>query len=257
MANSRTRWFIILGSTLLITSLFFYTINYLIFRDPEFIGKYVMAQLGFLPINVFLVTFVINKLIGSREKTNKKIKMNMIVGTFFIDIGHELLSRIISRSTVDIHAKEKFNLSPSWKEKDLQQFKTEVEGMKYDIHFSGEDLEALRDFLTPKRHHLVRLLESPVLTEHETFSNQLWAVLHIENELERRKNLQNLSQADHRHLMQDIERAYRLLAALYIEYLGYLKNQYPYLFSLEARTSPFNPRAQAEIPNEQEPELKT
>ena len=76
-------WMKRLIATLLIISAVFYGIHYAIFKDPMFILRYVIAQLGFTPISVILVTMILNKLIGRREKLQRVKKLNMVIGVFF------------------------------------------------------------------------------------------------------------------------------------------------------------------------------
>jgi hypothetical protein len=83
--------------------------------------------------------------------------------------------------------------------------------------------------------------------EHETFTELLRAVFHLTEELEQRNDLRHLSRADYEHLELDTERAYKLLIYEWLQYMEYLMNEYPYLFSLALRTNPFDPSAKVEI----------
>ena len=86
---------------------------------------------------------------------------------------------------------------------------------------------------------MLRLLENPNLMEHERFTDLLWAVLHLEEELEARTSLADLSPADEAHLELDVRRAYNALMAEWLLYVEHLKADYPYLFSLVVRMHPF------------------
>lgn len=79
--------------------------------------------------------------------------------------------------------------------------------------------------------------------EHESFTNLLWAVFHFTEELSHRKNLKKLPGSDLKHLSGDIQRSYNLLVDQWLDYMSYLKNNYPYLFSLAMRTNPFDEKA--------------
>jgi plasmid maintenance system killer protein len=83
--------------------------------------------------------------------------------------------------------------------------------------------------------------------EHETFTELLRAVFHLTEELEKRNDLRQLPRADYEHLELDTERAYRILIYEWLQYMEYLMNEYPYLFSLALRTNPFDPNAKVEI----------
>jgi hypothetical protein len=105
------------------------------------------------------------------------------------------------------------------------------------------DLEALGDFLRSERDFLVRLLENPVLLEHQAFTDTLWAVFHLAEELAYREDKKALPDTDRAHLAGDATRAYRALVGQWLDYLLHLKRRYPYLFSLAVRTNPFDQHA--------------
>ena len=64
-----------------------YGLNYLIFRDGDYLFRLFLAQLGFLPISVLLVTIIINQLLSQRAKAAKLSKLNMVIGAFFREWG--------------------------------------------------------------------------------------------------------------------------------------------------------------------------
>jgi len=98
-----------------------------------------------------------------------------------------------------------------------------------------------------QRNFILRLLENPNLLEHESFTDLLWAVSHIIEELEARSDLRNLAKGDVAHLENDIKRAYSIIVREWLDYMKHLNSKYPYLYSLSVRTNLFNPNAKAEI----------
>ena len=108
-------------------------------------------------------------------------------------------------------------------------------------------LGKLAEFLKQKGDLLLRQIENPTLVEHESFTELLWAVIHLRDELMSRKSLVNLSEADVEHLANDAKRVYNALIRRWVDYLHHLKRSYPYLFSLAVRTNPFNQEPAAEI----------
>ena len=62
---------------------------------------------------------------------------------------------------------------------------------------------------------------------------------HLTEELEARKSLADLPEADIRHIAGDIQRVYRHLMVEWLCYVEHLKSNYPYLFSLVTRMHPF------------------
>jgi vacuolar-type H+-ATPase subunit I/STV1 len=86
-------WQALLGIALIVLSAFVYFIHYLIFHDVHHIFLYLIGDVAFVFIEVLLVTIIIHRLLGEREKRAKLEKMNMVIGTFFSEVGTELLGR--------------------------------------------------------------------------------------------------------------------------------------------------------------------
>jgi hypothetical protein len=58
-----------------------------------------------------------------------------------------------------------------------------------------------------------------------------------------REDLAHLPSSDVAHLAGDVRRVYALLVRHWLDYMKYLKENYPYLFSLAMRTNPFDDTA--------------
>ena len=88
----RPRGQIILGLSLIAISAILYLFHYAIFRDPHHIFLWSMTSLAFLPISVLFVTLIINQLLSGREKRARLEKLEMVIGTFFSEVGTRLLA---------------------------------------------------------------------------------------------------------------------------------------------------------------------
>lgn len=234
-----SNWLFILGLVFFLISATVYSIHYLIFKDPIYIGKYFLVQLAFLPINVLLVTLVINRLISKRAKREKEQKLNLIIGVFFSDIGTDLLRILTQFDLESQRLKQELQLNDSWNNKDFLRANKIVENANFQIRLCENKLEDLKSYLFIKRTGLQKLLESPILFEHDSFSNMLRSVYHIIEELELRKELSGLSASDIEHLESDIKRAYKAVLLQWLNYSQHLKKDYDYMFSLVIRTNPF------------------
>ena len=92
-----TRWKLIAGMALVTLSLALYTAHYLIFQDAHHIIIYLLGDIAFIPLEVFVVTLIIDQMLESREKKQRMEKLNMVIGTFFSTTGTPLLS-LLSRA---------------------------------------------------------------------------------------------------------------------------------------------------------------
>jgi hypothetical protein len=237
----RHRRFIILAAIFVASSALIYFIHYRIFGNPYHIFIYLIGDLAFLPLEVFIVVIVIERILAYREKQALLSKLNMVVGAFFSEVGNNLITSLICSMENRDETLQCLAIKPDWQASDFKKAKACAHNIRVNADCSGLDLEALRAFLIQKREFLLRLLENPNLLEHERFTDLMWAVFHLAEELEARPSVQNLPESDLAHLAGDIQRVYGPLVSEWIRYLEHLKSKYPYLFSLVLRTHPFQP----------------
>jgi hypothetical protein len=104
-------------------------------------------------------------------------------------------------------------------------------------------MDALRQFLMQNEDFLLRLVENPMVFEHETFTDLILVLTHLNEELKARSDLSLLPPSDIAHLKGDTERVYSRLVPEWLKYMEYLQRSYPYLFSLALRKNPFDEKA--------------
>lgn len=232
-----------LGITLLGLSFIIYAVKYLLLGDAQNTYQYIFNALGFLPINVLLVTLIINELLSVRAKREKLEKLNMVIGTFFSEVGNGLLTHLSNHDPDLQKIRQDLIVTDAWTPEMFSGVQDRLRDYRYDVAVDETDLPDLCQYLKERREFLVRLLENPALLEHESFTDLLRAVFHLTEELERREEFAGLPKSDIRHLAGDIERVYGLLVREWLSYMEYLKRNYPYLFSLAMRSNPFDETA--------------
>ena len=240
-------WRIVMGFVLIVLSALVYCIHYLIFRDPHHIFMYLVGDIAFVFIEVLLVTMIIDQLLHAREKQTLLFKLNMIIGLFFTEAGRELIARLSTFYPDVEKIRGDLLMTERWSREDFAALERRLETIDYKMDSQRGDLEGLRSFLGEKRDFLLRLLENPNLLEHEEFTDLLWGIIHLAEELSFRKNLAALPKTDHAHLSVDMRRAFTRLVRGWIRYMAHLKKDYPYLFHLAVRTNPFDPKATPEV----------
>lgn len=242
-----TTWLVAIGVLLLALSVSLYLLQVAAFHrvaDTEF---YLLQDLAFLPVQVLLVTLIVDRLVTRREKQTMLDKMNMVIGAFYAEVGTELLKRL---RALDGQAGVLGSglLNPGdWSPRGVAGAIELARRHQAKIQFAHGDLDELRRFLLARRDFLLRLLENPNLLEHDTFTDSLWAVFHLTDELAHRADVSALPDSDVQHLRGDVDRAYKCIVAEWLAYMGNLKRNYPYLFSLALRTNPFDPAARVEV----------
>lgn len=239
----RFRWQIILGAGLLALSALLYLIHFIIFRDTYHIFIYMLGDIAFIPIEVLIITLIIDRVLAAREKRSMLEKLNMVIGAFYSEVGLKLLYYFSCFDLNTENIKKELSGIGRWNDKDFQRVDQMLGKFKYSISCKYGNLDDLKDFLSERRAFLLRLLENPNLLEHEKFTELLWAVFHLTEELEYRDDLKSLPETDYRHIEGDIKRAYVILISEYLDYIKHLRSSYPYLFSLASRINPFNDEA--------------
>ncbi len=243
----RLNWQVLLGISLVVLSAFVYFIHYLVFRDVHHIFIYLVGDIAFVFIEVLLVTLIIHRLLGEREKRSMLEKMNMVIGTFFSEVGTYLLREFSRFDPQCDRLRKHLGTTKDFGQREFAAVSRKLKVYDCIIESSREDLQTLKTFLIGKREFLLRLLANPNLLEHDTFTNLLWAVFHLTDELAHRKDISAIPDNDYAHLAGDVKRAYVLLISEWLDYMRHLKTNYPYLFSLAMRTNPFDLAAQPEI----------
>jgi hypothetical protein len=216
-----------------------YFVHYLIFRDIHHIFIYLLGDLAFLPLEVFLVVIVIERILARREQQTMLQKLNMVIGAFFSEVGNHLLRQLLGCFEGREEIGARLAVAQDWTHTDFKRAMDAAGAIAGRPNCLNIDLEKLKMSLVQKRPFLLALLENPNLLEHERFTDLLWATFHLTEELEARESMKDLPAADYEHMSGDIQRVYRHLAGEWIAYVEHLKLHYPFLFSLVLRMHPF------------------
>jgi len=232
-----------LALSLIIMSLLLYLLHYAIFRDPHHIYIYMLGDIAFIPIEVLLVAVIVHQLLSNREKRVRLEKMNMVIGAFFSELGTTMLTFFSDYDPNLDHIRRNLIVTNDWSKEEFSRVSKLLKNYGCEIDIEKADLVYIRGFLAQKRDFLLRLLENPILLEHESFTQLLQAVFHLTDELENREELKQLPDSDRKHIAGDIKRAYALLIVEWLSYMKYARDNYPYLFSLAMRTNPFDQSA--------------
>ena len=222
-----------------------YGSNYLVLGDAEHIISYVWTHLGFIPVDILLVAFLLDEIIEKKEKEAMLEKLDMLMSTFFSEVGNDLISQL---SSVNKYTANTENLKSikDWDDKDFDAKLAELKNASIDFQADvpkeerEEFLENLRVFLASKREFIINLMTNPNLLEKEEFTGLITAILHLDEELEHRKDLALVQDADFGHLNGDMQRVYGKLVYEWVYYLKYLNKHYPYMIALIVRTNPFD-----------------
>ena len=185
---------------------------------------------------------------GRKEHEAILEKIDMLMGTFFSEIGNDLIAEL-SKANVNKANTDDLKAIKSWNDKDYDNKLKELKNNPVDFKANvapeeREDfLNRIQSLLVENREFLVNLINNPNLLEKDEFSSLLLALLHLDEELARRGELTDIKDADFNHLNGDMKRVYSKLVYEWVYYLKYLYKNYPYMIALIIRTNPFDETA--------------
>jgi len=225
-----------------------YAIDYFAYPDlRSTLGYYALLDIAMIPINVLIVGLFLNRLLAARERAELLTKMNMAIGAFFSQAGTALITQLCAFDTDTVADRPHMIFTRDWTSKDFKVHRSAVCSEEHPMDADASDILALRDSLEELRPVILGLLQNGNLLEHGSFSDMLWALSHLTEELSVRCNLSALSPADKAHIELDMARAYGRLLGEWLLYVCHLKTHYPFLFSFVVRTNPFDPDAKVEV----------
>jgi len=220
------------------SSAIIYIIQNAIFHEPSQTAFYIFQDMAFMPIQALIATLVIDQFLKIQEKRKKIKKTNVVISTFFVDagvnimMGMSLFNQNYNEVCEIIKIQEFIDNKGSVVKKALGEF-------EYRFYADPGRLEEFALIMDKYKKFLLDLLENQNLLEHESFTDMLWAVFHIADELKTRGDLKKLSTAEINHISEDMLRAYTAMVMEWIGYIIYLKDEYPFLYASAIRKNPF------------------
>ncbi len=209
------------------------------------IGKMLAVFLIVMGVGTFLgiIANTTEMMLNRREQLTLQRKMSLLIGVFFSEVGIKLI-RIFCQYDLNLAGiNSDLIIKKEWADKDFNTLTKKLKQHGHKIDMSGININELSGLLFSKRNFMITLFENPTLLEHDKFTNLLRAAFHLTEELAYRKEHKELPQSDRDHIGGDISRVYSSLLVEWVDYMRYLKNDYPYLFSHAVRSNPFDKNA--------------
>lgn len=237
-------------------SIVLYGMDYYIFHELRNLFFYLIGDIAFIPLQVLIVTLVFDRILERREKQDRMKKLNMLIGLFFQEIGLLLLKNFARTDPKHSDLLHHCKLTADTSDKDFKRLEQELNKRDKQITIEQIDLEALTEVLSQQKGLLINLIANPSLLEHESFSELLMAVSHLNEELQLRKKIcQKYPNYDNsEHLKVDIERVYGHLMVQWLSYIQHLKSDYPFLYTTAMITNPFESKELLLMEREVRPE---
>ena len=221
------------------------TVGYGDIHPQSAVGKILALLIIVGGVGTFLglIASITDIFVKRREEFYRQQKLNRITGLFFSEMGNGLLRRFAQLDPEIGTLHQMLRVTNQWTNEDFHKVNKSLKRHVFVVESRSRDLLTLKEYLQNHAGLLLRLIENPIVQEHENFTDLLHAIFHLRDELLNRKDLFELPELDQRHIDEDIVRVYKLLVSEWLWYMHYLKNNYGYLFSLAIRVNPFDPNA--------------
>jgi len=238
---------LLFAAALLAATLGLYGGFYALYPDRALVAQWFLGSLAFLPVQILLVTLVVDGMLSRRERSARLKKLNIVIGVFFSEVGHALMAGCLSLDQGQAELRRALGRAASWSPRELARGAAAYRGYEPAIEARWPALERLGAVLSERRQVITELMVNPSVLEHESFTDLLWASFHLAEELGARGRVEALGASDAAHLAGDVRRVFPLLVSEWLSYLRHLQEDYPHLFSLEARMNPFDAEAHVDV----------
>lgn len=231
----------VFAAVLIFASLVLYALHYFIFRDLHHILIFSFHEIAFLPLEVLIVSLILEEIVRQINRQERKGRAKMIIGAFFSETGNELLHLIARKLPEDYKASfkpEKLEEITGLRDAEFAAFLKSL-ALPQNLPLDRNDFLEIKAFLSQKRQFILNILENPALSEDDSFTKTAFATIHLSDELSYRNDLSAISNEDLEHLRGDALRVLVHLATEWLAYLKFIKDKYPYLYSLSIRANPF------------------
>jgi voltage-gated potassium channel len=205
-------------------------------------GKILAMGIMFAGVGTFSA-IIINSaelLFARSQQETRRLRTNALIGIFFSELGASLLEQLVRSDPLSAELRRETMVSSAWTTVDFYALRKMIAAHTYQLDNTKINFDQLKEALSEKTSFLIRLIESPNLLERESFTELLWATIHLKEELAARSSFQDLPASDISHLVADASRVYKDSAVRWADYMTYLKSTYPYLYSFAVRNNPFH-----------------
>ena len=230
MKNKSTKTIVIL---LAAASAAIYALQLILFHDWKDTAFYMLQDWAFLPIQIALVTVIVGRIMNEREKQARLDKTRILTSTFFSDLGTNLLDALVPHMKNREETASYLQSMDHWKGADFEAAAGTVRNTAIQMDLSVQDMINIRDLLNEKRMTLLVIASNPSLLEHEDFTDMLWAIFHLNDELVYRGQIDELPQTDLIHLNVDAERVLKETLVNWLCHLEFLHRNIRIFISLK------------------------
>ena len=142
---------------LLFISMLFFLFQQFIFHDLHESGFLFFQDLIFMPIEILLVTFILDKILREREKKERLEHQNIVISSFFSEIGNDII-RLFNK---DIANKKELSallcLDQDWNNSNFDETVKTLNSFSYRFNITPDSLNEIKAVLSKKKTYIVSI----------------------------------------------------------------------------------------------------
>jgi len=235
---------VLLGFMLFLFSTVLYFLNYLLYGDAHHLLQLFTEELAFMPVYVFITAVFAERMLSRSEKAEMSRRTNALVGTFYNEIGYDMLIMLIKFDSNFEKLRSRISIDNDWDSSKAKAIHKLVETHRYGAPEGKEDIRKIGELLSSRKDFMLIMMSNASLLEKDEFSELLLSVNHIHEALKTIDDISRISDELVDHFHDDIEKAYRCLLGVLVSYLYFIKKEDPYLYMLAVKKNPFRVAAE-------------
>lgn len=131
-------WKIKFSILMIIAAIIIFGTNYLVLKDTHSIVSYVWLHIGFIPIDIIIVAFILEDIMSRKEKEAIYEKLDMLISTFFTEIGNELIEEFSSAN--EFKASTSYlKAIPNWDDAEYDKQLKKLKNANIDFNYVNAD----------------------------------------------------------------------------------------------------------------------
>lgn len=225
---------------LLIVSASGYMLHYILFGNVYDTISVILLTLGYVPIGILYEMAIVNKILQSKEQSKITRKKNVILSSFFYQVGTEMLIFFIESDEKIIELEKYYSINLDWEVENFQILRSVFEEYSCSINIDKIDFKVLSESLISNGKFLLELISNSAFEEQKDVNEMIMSLLHLRDELSCRWKEVALEEYLKEHIVDDMSKCYKLLLLNWVDYMEDMKGFYPSLYVRTLINSPFN-----------------
>ncbi|ODU54375.1 MAG: hypothetical protein ABT01_08670 [Clostridium sp. SCN 57-10] len=213
----------VLIPAMLLATAAMYGLHYLIFRDAHHIGIFFVSDIAFLPLEVVLVSLVLERMVERTHENDNQGKICILQSIFFRDCGADMIRYFLTCDNYRKRLIPAMSVREEWQAPEYESARKFLRSYSFALDAEKLDFFAVHYHLNKHHAFFLQLLESPSLTDRDEFTDLLLTLYHFWEELSEQYDLRTLPPEKIALFSEYAQDSYRLLSSEWLDNMQKIK----------------------------------